>query len=142
MLQKKVEVLNLEELTEENRVEFLVTSKNLDALLLKQEIYWVQRSRISWLKHGDKNTKFFHSKASQRRRRNWIQGIKNSEEVWVKDGEDITRVALDYFDNLFQAGACDKTNECLSAVTPKVTPDMQQILVSDFSAKEIKTALF
>ena len=45
--------------------------------------------------------KFFHSKASQQRRRNWIQGIKNSDEEWVEEGEDIARVALDYFDNLF-----------------------------------------
>ena len=53
------------ELTEESKVEFLVASKNLDALLIKQEIYWAQRPRISWLKHGDKNMKFFHLKASK-----------------------------------------------------------------------------
>ena len=50
-------------------------SKKLDDLLLKQEINWAQRSRVAWLKHGDKNTKIFHSKASQRQRRNHIKGI-------------------------------------------------------------------
>ena len=46
-LQRQIEQLNEAELTEESKVEFLVASKNLDALLLKQEIYWAQRSRIS-----------------------------------------------------------------------------------------------
>ena len=80
-LQRRIEVLNMGECIEENRVEFLLVSKELDDLLLKQEIFWAQQSRISWLKHGDKNTKFFHAKASQRRRRNFIQGIKNHEDV-------------------------------------------------------------
>ena len=39
-LQKKIEQLNSADLTEESRAEFLVASKNLDALLHKQEIYW------------------------------------------------------------------------------------------------------
>ena len=94
------------------------------------------------MKHGDKNTKFFHSKASQRRRRNWIMGIKNSEEVWVEEEEDIAKVALEYFENLFQAGACERTGECLDAVSPKATPNMQQLLSQEFSAEEVKTALF
>ena len=52
-LQKQLEELNSANLTEENRAEFLMPSRNLDALLLKQEIFWAQRARISWLKHGN-----------------------------------------------------------------------------------------
>ena len=44
--------------TEESRAEFLEVSKKLDELLMKQEIFWAQRSRDFWLHYGDKNIKF------------------------------------------------------------------------------------
>ena len=46
--------------------------EEINLLLDKEATMWRQRAKILWLKDGDKNTKFFHSKASQRRRRNYI----------------------------------------------------------------------
>ena len=105
--QKQLDRLNEAELTEASKAEFLSLSKKMDELLQKQEIYWAQQSRINWLKHGDRNTKFFHAKASQRRRKNFIKGIRNSQGQWVENLEEVVQVASDYFDNLFQAGVGD-----------------------------------
>jgi hypothetical protein len=33
----------------------------IEETLEKEGIYWVQRARSNWLKHGDKNTIFFPS---------------------------------------------------------------------------------
>jgi len=100
----------------ENKIKILAASRTLDDLLLKQEIYWKQRSRVSWLKHGDRNTKYFHSKASQRRRRNFIHGIRDQNNGWVDEPEEIARVAIEYFKSIFSLGTCRRLEECLSAV--------------------------
>ena len=141
-LQKRIEVLNMGECTEENKTEFLMVNKELDDLLLKEEIFWAQRSQISWLKHGDKNTKFFHSKALQRRRRNFIQGIKNHDDRWMEEVEEIAGVATRYFENIFKVGECDRLEECLATVHPKVSPNMWDILSSEYGLEEIKAVLF
>lgn len=60
----------------------------------------------------------------------------------MEEKEDIVEVATNYFDSLFNAGACSQMDECLNTVLHKVTPDMQHILSSEFTTDEIKTALF
>ena len=141
-LQNWLDSLNMDDTTDASQAEYLGVSKKLDDLLLKQEIYWAQQSRVAWLKYGDKNTKFFHSKASQRRRRNHRKGIKNLQDHWMEKVEDIAKVAIEYFDNLFCAGSCDQMEECLETVLVKVTPDMQNLMSCDFTAEEIKVSVF
>lgn len=50
-----------------------------DKLLHVKEIVWRKRSRALWLKHGDRNYRFFHSKASQRRKTNFIKKLKEED---------------------------------------------------------------
>lgn len=75
--------------------------KQLNAILMDEEIYWKQRSRADWLKKGDRNTKFFHAKASSRKRKNKIWGILDEDEKWTEEAEDIKRMFCEYFATLF-----------------------------------------
>jgi len=134
--------LNEEEISETSKAKFLDLSKKMDELLQKQGIYWAQRFRVSWLKLGDKNTKIFHSKATQRRRKNHIRGIKNAQGQWVEEIENVVEVASDYFHTLFYAGAGDQMEECLNVVHTRVTEDMKVVLSSEFTADEVRVALF
>ncbi|KAL5791779.1 hypothetical protein ACOSP7_000373 [Xanthoceras sorbifolium] len=90
----------------------------IDAVVDKFEVFWRQRSRATWLKAGDKNSKFFHAKASQRRRRNKINGILDSDGVWKEKEADIARVVSDYYNKLFDStfSSCFLTDSVLQAV--------------------------
>jgi hypothetical protein len=70
-------------------------------LLDKEESMWRQRSRIQWLQGGDQNSRFFHSKATQRKRRNIIEFIEDSVGEVRTNPQEITALFVNYFDNLF-----------------------------------------
>lgn len=53
----------------------------LNKLYDREEQMWHQRSRVQWIKSRDKNTKFFHGIATQRKRRNFIKGLRDADVV-------------------------------------------------------------
>jgi hypothetical protein len=72
MLDSFEEVHSLSE-EEKERRRLLVS--DLEASLLQEEISWRRKSRVRWLKEGDKCTKFFHQVASANMRNNSIESL-------------------------------------------------------------------
>lgn len=113
----------------------------LNSWLDKEEVMWKQRSQNRYLKEGDRNTSFFHTKASNRKQWNWIQGLEDDNGVWQEGLDDIEHVATQYFSSLFTSSRPGEMTGLLNAVTPSVTEEMNQLLARDFQASEIAQAI-
>ncbi|WMV47534.1 hypothetical protein MTR67_040919 [Solanum verrucosum] len=72
-----------------------------EEVIKNEEIAWRQRSRIQWLKNGDKNTKYFHRMATTHKRCNTIDKIEE-EGTYITDPEVIKIKIQDYYQNLYK----------------------------------------
>ena len=61
--------------------------------------------------------------------------------MWVEEIEDVAKVAVNYFEDIFSSGRCDRMVECLNVVSHKMSLDMLNVLSNKFSVDEVKTAL-
>jgi hypothetical protein len=53
--------------------------RDLEKCSLIEKVSWKQKSRVMWLKEGDKCTKFFHSIANSNRRYNSLDSLLISD---------------------------------------------------------------
>lgn len=60
-----------------------------------------QCSRITYLKEGDANTKFFHLKANGRKRKNFIQRLSNGS-TWACKHEDKQNIIEEHFQTIME----------------------------------------
>ncbi|KAL5750859.1 hypothetical protein ACOSP7_025462 [Xanthoceras sorbifolium] len=111
----------------------------LDKVLAKKEEYWRQRSRTLWLQGGDKNTKFFHSKASLRRKRNRILGLMDDNGTWRDKDFEIEKVVGDFYENLFNSSSPSEAvvGKVLDVVSCSVSSDMNRTLFAKFSMDDV-----
>jgi hypothetical protein len=76
-------------------------AREMDELLYREEMAWLQRSRVSWLREGDRNTKYFHRQASRRHRKNRIRLLKRPDGSITVDKAEMEAMARNYFQSLF-----------------------------------------
>ena len=77
----------------------------IENFLEQEELEWVQRGRANWLKHGDRNTNFFHMYASARRKKNTIKRLRREDGTWVECEEQLKEHVASYFFNLFTSSS-------------------------------------
>ncbi|XP_077222034.1 uncharacterized protein LOC143855866 [Tasmannia lanceolata] len=81
------------------RAELLV---EFEEIIRREEISWTLKSRATWLKAGDKNSKFFHRMANARRRINSINCLMVNG-ILLKEKSNISKAILDFYRNLYSS---------------------------------------
>lgn len=118
-----------------------VLKHKLEKLENQRELYWKQQAKVHWLKHGDRNTKFFHGFASERRRRNRIQKLIDDDGRVVEEARGMLSLVTNYYTSLFQSNAGAGYDELLQRVPRRVDGHMNDELMKEYSEEEIKAAL-
>ena len=116
----------------------------LNDLLLKEERYWRQHNRINWLKDEDRNMKFFHRKASNRKSNNEFLGLCDSLGCWQDEHRVVEGIIGEYFSSIFTSAKLFSTsiNRVTEATPLRVPHEINADLDCPFKAEDVKAAVF
>ena len=90
----------------------------------REEVMWRQRSRITWLAAGDKNTKFFHLRTRRRRLKNKIKSLLRQDGTTADDAVEMESMVAAFYKNLFTSEGTTNMHEVIDVVPRKVTNEM------------------
>ncbi|XP_071925834.1 uncharacterized protein [Coffea arabica] len=108
----------------------------------EEEAFWSQKSRISWLREGGKNTKYFHSFVKGRRVSNRLNRLQREDGSWTANEEEVVTELSEYFKDLFTSGGKDDMTEILEGIPHYITQEMNDKLTKEVMEEEIHDALF
>uniref|UniRef100_A0A1U7VR21 Uncharacterized protein LOC104216067 n=1 Tax=Nicotiana sylvestris TaxID=4096 RepID=A0A1U7VR21_NICSY len=108
------------------------------------EMFLLQRSKASWIKLGDDNTRFFHSVIRHKRLQQAITQIKDQHEELATDNISITNVLVDYYETMLGKEGRRRAKAFHSFLKNGTTLNStQQVkLIQPFTVKEVKHAMF
>jgi len=107
--------------------------------MARKERYWKQMSRCKRLKVGDRNTRYFHTLATIRRKRNLMSTIQKDEEVFTELAQ-VRKIFIQHFKKLYTSQE-SPVYELASLELKKLTPEMIAKLEEPVTLEEIKDAL-
>ncbi|CAA0813521.1 Unknown protein, partial [Striga hermonthica] len=140
-LSKKLDLLQ-ENRNTTNWENWISSEIELEAAHRSEEIFWLQKANVQWLREGDCNSKFFHSYTMQRRRQNAITRIVTSQNRVCNTHKDIQDHITDFYSELFTSEGSWGGDSILQLIPHSVTSDMNLQLLKTVDEEEIKATLF
>eukprot|EP00253_Pinus_taeda_P016535 PITA_16535 len=114
---------------------------HLEEIRKQEEILWRQKSRVQWLREGERNTKFFHKAMVQHRQRNKIFSIKNQEGQRVVQHEEIETVLVNHFKAIMKEPHIDRS-EAIAKIGREIpnliTRDQNLALMRKITREEVE----
>lgn len=141
-LQKNLERLRMASVGQGPNEEEKAVAAQLREALRQEEIWIKQRSRVLWLRAGDRNTDYFHAQASQRKRINRITSLQKSDGQITDEPEEVRKEIHEFYQDLYQSQGYNDLHQILQVVPRRISDAMNELLAKDFMAEEVKTALF
>ncbi|XP_075640215.1 uncharacterized protein LOC142611926 [Castanea sativa] len=110
-------------------------------LLDKEAKMWAQQSKVLWLKDGDRNTRFFHSKASQPQRHNYITKLHDTLGRLCTRPSQINDIITTFYQELFTTGGPSSFEEVIDTIPQVVSPEMNAELIAVFTIDEVEAVI-
>jgi hypothetical protein len=127
---------------EENFTKEAKLQNDLNIWLSRNESMWRQKSRKTWLKDGDRNSKFFHISTIIRRKKNSIDAIRGEDGVWRVKYSKIRDYMVGNFQHLFSEEPISFPSDLENLISPMIS-DSDNILFCEIpSPLVIKETLF
>eukprot|EP00253_Pinus_taeda_P010222 PITA_10222 len=118
--------------TEESSVKEGIILGKLEERRKQEEVLRRQKSRIKWLREGERNTIFFHQAMVHHRQRNKIFSIKNENGERIMEQKGIEGVLMDYHKGILTEPQVDRSEAIrkICRVIPRmVTEDQNKSLM-------------
>ena len=99
---------------------------------------WFHRSKVLWAQNGDKNSKLFHIRVTQRKRKNLIQKIRDDTGTWTLDLESISQCLINYYQDLFTLANLQQHDVATNSINNFISEEMNAQLTAEFKVWEIQ----
>lgn len=96
---------------------------------------------MDWLKAGDLSTSYFHSRANQSNRRNYISSLVLDDGSILEEEKCISEAFVGYFGNLYQSANTTYLDPILQGIESKVIDRMNVELIRPFTTTEEEQSL-
>ncbi|XP_030473589.1 uncharacterized protein LOC115691153 [Syzygium oleosum] len=126
----------------DREVEYL---RSFSALRLQEESFFIQKSRIRWLKEGDMNTKFFHHFVNKRLSQNRILSVSSDDGVLLTDPQAVRNHIVGHFQELLNGNSASIqpfVREIRDFIGRVLDENQRNRLAQSVSNEEIQSTLF